>query len=266
MAKKGNQTINLTKDDFKRKSFKTVPGGTYFVKITPKSALKEMKGGTGINIAAIVTKGKDKSHRGVTFFDNIGPDVKWKIAQLVSGLGITKTKFTMAELLKLIKGGELRAILREKSFEGKKRNEVVQWLPLTVTKDEPKAATDDDEDEEDEEDETEDTDDDESDEDEDGEEDDSDEEDDEEESDDDDEDEDEEEDDEDDSDDEDDDDAEEDEDEDDSDADDEEEEDEEEADEDEDEEEEPAPRPVVKKTAAKKAAPAAKKAAKGKKK
>lgn len=150
MAGKKNQVINLTKDDFKRKSFKTVPGGTYFIKITPKTALKAMKGGEGINVAGIVTKGKEKKHKGVTFFDNIGPDVKWKIAQLVGGLKIKKTKFTMAELLKLIKGGELRAILREKTFEGKKRNEVVQYLPLTVSKDEPQPATDEDDDEEEE--------------------------------------------------------------------------------------------------------------------
>ena len=145
MGKK-NEVISLTKDDFKKKSFKTAPGGTYFVKVNPKSKLKEMSGGTGLNIEGTITKGP---HKGVNFFDNVGPNVKWKIAQIVSGLKITKTKFTMAELLKMIKGGELRAILREKTFEGKKRNEVVQWLPLTVSKDEPKPATDDDEDEED---------------------------------------------------------------------------------------------------------------------
>lgn len=146
MAKgKGNTVINLTKDDFKKKSFKTAPGGTYFIKISAKSELKEMNGGTGINLAGTITKGP---HKGVNFFDNIGPNVKWKFAQLFVALGIKKTKLTIAEILKLIKGGELRAILRERTWEGKKRNEVVQYLPLTVSKDEEGPASDDDEDEE----------------------------------------------------------------------------------------------------------------------
>lgn len=153
MGKKGNQVINLSSDDFKKKSFKTAPAGTYFAKLTAKSALKEMSGGTGINVQCVITKGP---HKGVNIFDNIGPNVKWKIAQLCVALGIKKTKFTMAELLKLIKGGELRVIVRVKLYNGAKKNEVVQYLPLTATKDEDTAddlndVDDDDEDDDEEE-------------------------------------------------------------------------------------------------------------------
>lgn len=165
----GDDVIKLNKDDYKQKSFPTAPGGKYKVQITTKSAIKPgRKGGNQLAVHAVITKGPYAKK--VSFFDNIAPTVGWKIAQLLHALGVKKMQITLKELLKLIKGKELRAILREETFEGKKRNKVVQWLPLDVTKkekeedddideDEDEDDSDDDEDEDEEEDEDEDGDD-----------------------------------------------------------------------------------------------------------
>lgn len=132
MAKKGNEVINLSKDDFEGVNRKTAPGGTYFVRIEKKGPKKtEVRAGNNGNVASIrasITKGP---HKGVTFFDSIAPHVGWKVAQLLAALGKTKKmKLTLQDLVDLAAGQELRVILREGKWENKKRNEVVQWLPL----------------------------------------------------------------------------------------------------------------------------------------
>lgn len=121
-------TFNLTKADFEG-NFKTAPGGTYHVRILPESKIKPSKSGSGNNleIRAMITRGP---HKGIKFFDTIAPHVGWKIAQLVTALDLGMKKGTLQKLRKKIIGEELRAILREKEFQGKTRNEVVQWLPL----------------------------------------------------------------------------------------------------------------------------------------
>jgi hypothetical protein len=128
----GNEKITLGKEDFEVKKFKAAPGGTYRVAIdAKKSKLKPGKtsGTTTLELHASISKGE---HKKISFIDNIGSSVTWKIGQLLSALGKKKTtEITLAKLLKmLIDAGELRALLRAVKFEGKDRNEVVQWLPL----------------------------------------------------------------------------------------------------------------------------------------
>lgn len=149
MAKGGNQVISITPKDRERKSFKTAPSGTYFIRISKKSALKEMSGGTGANLQLTITKGP---HKGINIFDNIAAHVTWKIGQLLAALGIKKNKFTMAELLKMVKDKELRAVVRVGRFEGKKRNEISQYLPLAAQPDEDDDEANEDEEELDDED------------------------------------------------------------------------------------------------------------------
>lgn len=140
--------LKLTANDFKRKSFKTAPGGTYFVKITKdKTEIQKKPKGKALNVHGVIIKGSSKK---ISFFDNISAHVGWKIAQLLLALGIKKPKkgMTLEDVLKLAVGKELRAQLRETTYQGKKKNEVVTWLPLKKSKDE-----DDDEDVEDQDDE-----------------------------------------------------------------------------------------------------------------
>jgi hypothetical protein len=127
-AGKGSDVIKLTKDDFKRKTFKTAPGGTYTVRLTKKTVIAPGTDGNVLKVHGQVSRG---NHKGVTFFDNIAPHVGWKIAQLLTALGVKKMQLTLQALLKLVKehGEEIRVQLREKKFEGKRRNEVVMYLP-----------------------------------------------------------------------------------------------------------------------------------------
>jgi len=146
---RGKDTYSLTKDDLEG-SFKHAPAGKYFIRFTKDSKVTRNKKGDG-NVAKlkiVITKGE---HKGITFFDNIATHVGWKIGQILAALKIKgKMKGTLAELVKLVTNQECRATLRVKKFEGKKRNEVVQYLPLKVTAAE--AADRDDEDEEEDED------------------------------------------------------------------------------------------------------------------
>lgn len=139
--------VDLSKDDFEQKSFKTAPGGRYKVKISKESTIVGMTSGDGIKVKATIVEGK---HKGVTFFDNIAITVKWKIAQILRALGYThvtaKKLKTLQDILAALKGKELQAILREKTFEGKKQNSVTQWLPLGAT---DEAEDEDEEDDED---------------------------------------------------------------------------------------------------------------------
>jgi hypothetical protein len=157
---KNAAVISLTEDDYKQKSFKTAPAGTYTFKISKqKTAIKD---GKAVKVYAVITKGP---HKGTGVFDHIAAHVGWKIAQLLHALGIKKMTITLQEFAKLIGDKELRAIIREEKFEGKTRNKIVQWLPLEASDDEDEndEELDDDEDEaddEDEDDEAEDEDDD----------------------------------------------------------------------------------------------------------
>lgn len=157
----GGDVITLTGEDFKSKSFKTAPGGTYVAKVVKGKDTKITPGKNGKNMAKvkmIITKGE---HKGVTFFENFFTHVAWKIGQALAAVGQTKKlKLTLKELIDiLIAAGEFRVILREKKFEGKKRNEVVQFLPLKKTVEEDDDEDDEDEDESDDDDDTEDSDD-----------------------------------------------------------------------------------------------------------
>lgn len=153
MAKK-NEVIRLGKDDYERKAFKVAPGGTYKVKFTNKSKLKPAKQGKGVTLEAhgTITHGE---HKGVSFIDNIGSTVTWKIAQTLAALGKKKKEITMEQLLKMLLQSEgLRAILRVEKYNEQDRNSVVQYLPLT------NGSEHDDDDESDDSDEDEDEDDD----------------------------------------------------------------------------------------------------------
>ena len=139
--------INLNEKDFIRKSFKAAPPGTYTVKITNKTKIEPSRaGGNMLKIHAKIVSGPNK---GISFFDNIVPHVGWKVAQVLAALGVKKMSLTLQQLLKMVLDADLRVILRVKKWDGKDRNEVVQWLPLKATKAE---EVDDDEDEDDEED------------------------------------------------------------------------------------------------------------------
>lgn len=126
----GNEKISLSEEDFKVKKFKAAPGGTYRIRISNKSKLKPGKnGGTTLELHGTITKGP---HKKITFIDNIGSSVAWKIGQLLAAIGKKKVKeITLAKLLKLaLEAGEFRALLKATKYEGKDRNEVVQYLPL----------------------------------------------------------------------------------------------------------------------------------------
>lgn len=149
MGKK--DSFSITKEDMEG-GFKHAPGGTYFIRFTKDSKVTKNRKGDG-NIAklkVVITKGE---HKGVSTFDNIAAHVGWKIGQILAALGIkSKMKGTLQELVKLVTNQECRATLKVTKYEGKKRNEVVQYLPLKATAAES-AARDDDEDEDTEEDE-----------------------------------------------------------------------------------------------------------------
>ena len=148
-SKGRKDVINLNKEDFESKNFKAIPAGTYFFKISPKSSIKPGTKGNNLNVQATVTKGE---HKGANVFDTIAPSVGWKVAQLLNALGIKKMTLTLQELLKLVMGKDLRAIVRVEKYQGKKQNKVVQWLPLEVAEDEEEDESDEDEDEDAEED------------------------------------------------------------------------------------------------------------------
>lgn len=120
--------FNLSDEDFKRKSFKTAPGGIYYARITTKSKIKPGKeGGETIQVHAKIVKGP---HKGVTFFDNIAMHVSWKVGQLLNAIGKKVKKGTAQLLLKIIANKDVRVQLREETWNGRKQNKVVTWLPL----------------------------------------------------------------------------------------------------------------------------------------
>jgi cobalamin biosynthesis protein CobT len=148
---KGRNVVNLSDDDYKGATFKVAPAGKYEVTVTPKTKVgKSKSGGAKIEIHAKIAKGE---HKGISFFDHVAASVTWKVAQVLLALGVKKKSITLEEIVKLLIGTNLRAVLMVDKYEGKKNNKVVQWLPL-------KAADDDDgDDEEDDDDDADDSDD-----------------------------------------------------------------------------------------------------------
>jgi hypothetical protein len=147
-----NEVIQLKEEDFKVRKFTAAPAGTYTFLITKKSKIKRFKsGGRGLELQLkIVADGKGKKTKVTgTVFDNILVTVTWKVGQLLAALKIKKLKITLEELLKLVTGKKLRALVRIERFEGKNRNKVVQYLPLTPSKDEDVSEDDNDADEDD---------------------------------------------------------------------------------------------------------------------
>jgi hypothetical protein len=126
-------TIKLTDDDFKAKTFKTLPGGKYLFKVEPKSKIK-----AGTNGAVMETwlKCVDKNHKGINVIDNIGANVGWKIAQLLKAFGIDAKKAaklklnTLTAIMKYIVGKEIGAVVKVELYNGNKQNKVVTYLPL----------------------------------------------------------------------------------------------------------------------------------------
>lgn len=151
--------INLTDDDFKAKTYKTAPGGTYFIKISKqKSKVKPGSQGNIANLHITISRGK---HKGITLYESLAPHVGWKIAQLLHALGVKKLTLTLQELIKLVGDKELRAVLKEEKYQGKKNNKVVQFLPLEAAADEESDEDEDlDDDDSDEDDDDDDSDDD----------------------------------------------------------------------------------------------------------
>lgn len=146
-GKSGGDVIKLTEADYKKKTFKTAPGGTYFMRFTKKSTIKPGNDGNVLNVHGSISRGP---HKGVTFFDNIAPHVGWKIAQLLAALGVKKMSLTLQALLKLVKehGDEIRVQLREKKWSGKRQNAVVMYLPVKGKTDDEDEDQDDESDEE----------------------------------------------------------------------------------------------------------------------
>lgn len=157
MASSKKSVIRLTDDDYKGKSFKTAPAGKYTAKFSVKSKIKN--GANGPIAEVIVTLRKDArgtAVKDINVFDNIAPHVGWKVAQVLKALGIKKTSLTLEQFIKLLKGKDVRVIIKEAKFNGKKKNEVVQYLPMNAAEgeeaegDEDSLDDDDDEDDEDE--------------------------------------------------------------------------------------------------------------------
>jgi hypothetical protein len=146
MAKNKGDVVVLTDDDFKTKKFKTAPGGKYVLTIA-KSKSKIKPGNSGNNLQLVLTISKGP-HKKVNIFDHISPNVGWKIAQILKALGKKKVKkITLQELLKMLEGKDIGAVVKVTQWNGQPQNKIVQYLPVKDIKD------DDDEDEEGEEDE-----------------------------------------------------------------------------------------------------------------
>jgi ribosomal protein L12E/L44/L45/RPP1/RPP2 len=148
--------VSLTDDDFKRKSFKTAPAGKYTLKISNASKIKPGAQSNILQVVLTITKGP---HKGVNIFDNIAAHVGWKVAQLMLALGIKKKKITLQELLKLITGKTLQAVISTGKFNDKKQNKVAQYLPAGKAKGDEDESDEDEDEDEDEQDEDEDEDD-----------------------------------------------------------------------------------------------------------
>lgn len=139
--------FKISKEDMEG-GFKTAPGGTYKARITNKSKIKPSKkgGGNNLEVHAVITKGP---HKGISFFDTIAPHVGWKLAQIISAVGLKMKSGTLQKLLKKIVNQDVRVILREEEFEGRRKNKVVQWLPVHQEEPDLDDLDDEDEDEED---------------------------------------------------------------------------------------------------------------------
>lgn len=152
---KGNDSFSLTKDDLEGGNRKVAPGGTYVVALDKKNTeIKKGQNGNLLNICVKISQGK---HKNVRIFDNIAAHVGWKIAQVIAAFGLTLKKGTLQDLLKKIldSDGEIRVVVREDKYQGRPKNEIVQYLPAGDDED---ADDDEDEDEDDDKDEDEDED------------------------------------------------------------------------------------------------------------
>ena len=152
MASK-KDVVRISDDDYKVKSFKTAPSGTYkYMKVSKEQS--KIVPGNESNVLRLVTTIQKGPHKGVNVFDNIAAHVGWKIAQVLMALGYTQArikkmgaKLTLQEVLKLAAGKDIGAVIREtNSEEFGKQNKVVQYLPSGTD------AEDEEEDEEEEED------------------------------------------------------------------------------------------------------------------
>lgn len=156
--------VRLKDEDYKSKSFKTAPSGRYTFTIN-KAQSKIVPGNESNVLRTVLTVSKG-THKGVNVFDNIAAHVGWKIAQLLLALGYTqkklsKMKLTLPEVLKMIAGKSIDAVIKVRDSEDfGKQNKVVQYLPpgakLEDDDDEEEGEEDDEEESEDSEDEDED--------------------------------------------------------------------------------------------------------------
>lgn len=142
----GSDVIRLSKADYETKSFKTAPSGTYHVQVSAKSCIKQGSNGNLLNVQVTIAKGP---HKGVNIFDNIAPHVIWKIAQLLTAVGVPKVgELTLQRVLRMVSGKDLRAVVSEGSYNDKPQNKITQYLPLeqSASDDAPDDADDDDDD------------------------------------------------------------------------------------------------------------------------
>jgi hypothetical protein len=156
-SKSSDDVIIISKEDWKGgKKFKAAPGGKYRFKFNKKSSIKPGQNGNVLNLILTITamhNGKKTEHKGVNVFDNIAPHVGWKIAQVLRSIGVKRApkRMTLKELLALIMkyNKEIRAVIGTRMYNGKKQNNVLQYLPLEAEKDEEDDDIEDDEDSDD---------------------------------------------------------------------------------------------------------------------
>src|SRR5688500_2881164 len=148
-GKSKGDSLKLTREDKEQKSFPTAPGGTYYLKFvkqhTKVAPGKKEGAGNNLNVCVQISRGE---HKGINIFDHIAPHVGWKIAQLLAAIKKTKmNEGTLQEIEKILHAykDEIRAVIKKTTYDGRPKNEVVQYLPLAGGK--ATAADDDDLDE-----------------------------------------------------------------------------------------------------------------------
>lgn len=133
---RAKDVLTFDKDDLE--GGKHAPSGKYHVKILAKSAVEPNKAGDGNNLVvfAEISRGK---HKGVKFRDYLSANAKWKLVQLMHAIGLkvkAGMKITLQDILKALKGKELRAMLMVDTYNDRKQNKPSAWLPLEAAEDE----------------------------------------------------------------------------------------------------------------------------------